>query len=180
MQPTDEQLMQAYIDGNPSAFRAIFDRYASLLLRLMRRGISREIEAQDLVQQTFMQLHRARHDFRQDARLRPWLMTIALNLKREFLRRKKRRPETLVAEHPVLEGKTPQDPVEQQQTSAQVRAALQKLPESQRQVIELYWFKELSFPEVAEELGLNLSAVKVRAHRGYKKLKQMLANEVEL
>lgn len=173
---TDEELMAAYIAGDASAFRELFDRYALLLVRLMRRGIARENEAQDLVQQTFLQLHRARHDFRTSAKLRPWLMTIALNLKREFLRRHKRRPETLVAEYFNDGVEPPKDPVERQQTAAQVRAALAQLPDNQREVIELHWFEEMSFPEVSELLDVKLSAVKVRAHRGYKRLKQMLAD----
>lgn len=173
--PTDEELMLAYSAGNQQAFRTLFERYAPLLLRLMRRGIRRESEAQDLVQQTFMQLHRARNDFRKDARLRPWLMTIALNLKREMLRRTKRRPETLVAEHYHEASESPADPVEQQQTSVIVRQALSQLPDNQREVIELHWFEEMSFPEISDILGASLSAVKVRAHRGYKRLKEMLA-----
>lgn len=172
--PTDEELMLAYSAGNQEAFRTLFDRYAPLLHRVMRRGLRRDSEAADLVQQTFMQLHRARNDFRQDAKLRPWLMTIALNLKRELLRRKKRRPETLVAEHFHEASEQPKDPVEQQQTSKLVREALQRLPDNQREVIELHWFGELSFPEIAEIVGASLSAVKVRAHRGYKQLKQIL------
>lgn len=176
---TDEELMIAHTAGDPQAFRKLFDRYASLLFRLMRRGLARESDAQDLVQQTFLQLHRARYDYRPDSLLRPWLMTIALNLKREFLRRGQRRPENLTADfatefsdHPAEAAK---DPVEQGQLATVVRDALTLLPENQREIIELHWFDEMSFPEISQLLGVSLSAVKVRAHRGYKVLKEHLA-----
>lgn len=177
---TDEELMIAHRTGDPQAFRLLFDRYAPLLLRLMKRGIHRASDAQDLVQQTFLQLHRARHDYRVDALLRPWLMTIALNLKREFLRRSQRRPEILTpefaTESAVEPPHAPYDPVEQRQQAQRVRAALTLLPDNQREVIELHWFEDMSFPEIADLLNASLSAVKVRAHRGYKLLKEHLAD----
>jgi DNA-directed RNA polymerase specialized sigma24 family protein len=60
---SDEQLMRAYVAGDAAAFRVIFERYAPLLLRAMLRELYVREEANDLVQQTFLQLHRARRDF---------------------------------------------------------------------------------------------------------------------
>jgi RNA polymerase sigma-70 factor (ECF subfamily) len=64
--------------------------------------------------------------------------------------------------------------LERAQTAATVRAALATLPDSQREVIELHWFQEQPFDEIAEIVGASVSAVKVRAHRGYKVLKKLL------
>ena len=91
---SDEELMAAYVGGDRSAFAELFARYGPRLQRLMQRDMSRAEDAHDLVQQTFLQLHRARNDFRVDAKLRPWLFTIALNLKRQHFRRLGRRPES--------------------------------------------------------------------------------------
>ena len=55
-----------------------------------------------------------------------------------------------------------------------MRRALAALPDHQREVIELHWLGELPFPEVARAVGASLSAVKVRAHRGYKRLRDLL------
>ena len=57
-----------------------------------------------------------------------------------------------------------------------MRKALAKLPENQAEVIVLHWFGGLSFPEVAEAVGASLSAVKVRAHRGYERLRGLLGD----
>ena len=169
---TDEELMAAYVGGDRRAFDELFKRYGPLLLRVMRRQLN-EAEAQELVQQTFLQVHRARNDFQQGRKLRPWLMTIAYNLKRELYRRRKRRPEAPLEEEP-RDPEERRDPLERADDRARVRRALATLPDNQREAIELHWFEELSFAEVAEVLGCSVSAVKVRAHRGYKALRAEL------
>lgn len=169
---SDEELMAAYVGGDQRAFDELFGRYGGMLLRIMRRQL-REAEAQELVQQTFLQLHRARLDFDGSRKLRPWLMTIAYNLKRELFRRKGRRPEAAL-DHEPDDPHPPRDPLEVADERARLRAALARIPEGQREVIVLHWFEELSFPEVAEIMGLSVSAVKVRAHRGYKALRAEL------
>lgn len=171
---SDEALMAAFVAGDEAAFDALFERYAARLLGMLRRSMASEDDARDLLQQTFQQLHRARRDFRPDARLRPWLYTIAMNLKREHFRRLARRPETALdlqrhgepSIEPEVEGRF--------EHGRAVRAAVASLPQSQRVVIELHWFEELSFAEIAQVLGLGLSAVKVRAHRGYARLRELL------
>src|SRR5262245_325792 len=101
---SDEDLMLAYVRGDDGALREIFQRYAPLLVRLVQRQVGRQADAQHVVQQTFLQLHRARRDFRIDMRLRPWIMTIALNLTRDLLRRRGRRPESAMEEATLPES----------------------------------------------------------------------------
>jgi len=67
---SDEELMAAYVAGDQAAFEELFRRYAPALLRVIGRQLSSPGEAHDLVQQTFLQLHRARYDFKPGARLR--------------------------------------------------------------------------------------------------------------
>jgi RNA polymerase sigma-70 factor (ECF subfamily) len=177
---SDEQLMAAYVAGDAAAFRIIFERYAPLLMRAMLRELYVREEANDLVQQTFLQLHRARSDFDAGQKLKPWVFTIAMNLKREYFRRKKRRPERSLDAESVLEpavGALGAARVDAQRTLARVMA---DLPADQREVIELHWFDGLEFPEVAAVVGASVSAVKVRAHRGYVRLRQALGDDAEL
>lgn len=172
--------MAAWCGGEAAAFRVLFDRYAPRLLALVRRQVRSADDARDLVQQTFLQLHRARADYREGLALRPWVYTICLNLRREHFRKRARRPESPLE----LDGRS--DPSEAPHDAAaadqarRVRDAVAALPPSQREVIELHWFDGLPFPEVAEVLGASLSAVKVRAHRGYERLRESLAGEFEV
>lgn len=172
--------MSAYVSGDAAAFRIIFERYAPLLLRAMLRELYVREEASDLVQQTFLQLHRARADFDASQKLKPWVFTIAMNLKREYFRRKKRRPERPLDLESAVEPAVAAlgaARVEAQRTLARVLGAL---PPDQREVIELHWFDGLEFPEVAQVVGASLSAVKVRAHRGYVRLREALGDDAAL
>ncbi len=175
---TDEELMAAYQRGERAAFDEIFTRYAGLVAGLARRYTGSDADARDLVQQTFLNLHRARNDYRPGARLRSWLVTIALNVAREHGRRRGRRREQELADadHPVAESSA-HTGVEAAETGARVHRALARLPEGQRRVIEMHWLDGLSFAEIGVALGLKRSAVKVRAHRGYVRLRELLPPE---
>lgn len=176
---SDEELMAAYVGGDRGAFATLFSRYMPRLQRLMQRDLGRSEDAHDLVQQTFLQLHRARHDFRAGAKLRPWLFTIALNLKRQHFRRKGRRPETsLESEGAGIEPVEPRGGPEARAEDAELRSALGQLPDAQREVIVLHWFEGLSFREIAEVVGASQPAVKVRAHRGYNALRLTMGARV--
>lgn len=175
---TDEELMGAYIDGNDAAFRILFERYTPVLLRLTRRHLQSEQLAEEIVQQTFFRVHGARNDFRRDAKLRPWIMTIAMNLVREHWRKTKRR-KTTPLEMDSRPAPAPEFmPLEESQRAKLLRAALDRLPTSQREVVELHWFQERPYAEVAKIIGTSEGAVRVRAHRAYNTLKQLLAMEL--
>jgi RNA polymerase sigma-70 factor (ECF subfamily) len=177
---TDEELMQAFAGGDSPAFGELFSRWAPALVRLCQRQLGTRADAEDMVQQTFLQLHRARRDFKPGMKLRPWLFTIALNLCRDLQRYRGRRHETPV-EDVVLVAETPATSArEAAELQAKVRDALGHLPVDQRAVIELHWFDELPFGEIATIVGASAGAVRVRAHRGYEALRKSLGAEVGL
>jgi RNA polymerase sigma-70 factor (ECF subfamily) len=173
---SDEALMAAYASrGDEAAFDELFRRYAPLLGRVMRVRVSSHSDAQDLVQQTFLQVHRARADFRAEMRFRPWFFTIAFNLLREMHRRKRARP-VLLELRPGEDTVCTDDPRAGGEVE-EVRRALATLPLETREVIALHWLEGLPFSEVALRVGASLSAVKVRAHRGYALLRQHLGKD---
>jgi RNA polymerase sigma factor (sigma-70 family) len=172
--------MAAYVAGDSVAFRTIFERYAPLLMRAMLRELYAREEANDLVQQTFLQLHRARADFDPAQKLKPWVFTIAMNLKREYFRRKKRRPERSLGDETAAELAVPALGAARVEARRTLQRVLGDLPDDQREVIELHWFDGLEFPEVALVVGASVSAVKVRAHRGYVRLRQALGDDADL
>jgi RNA polymerase sigma-70 factor (ECF subfamily) len=179
--PSDEALMAAYAAGDQAAFRELFTRYAPLLTRVVRAQVGSDEECRDIVQQTFLQLHRARRDYRAGEPLRPWLFTIAYNLCRDRWRAHGHRKEVPI-EHapPPVDTTTASDLLQQHQRAARLREALATLPPEQRQVVEMHWFAGLPLPEVATALGASLSAVKVRAHRAYEKLRNNVALRKEM
>src|SRR5206468_202300 len=94
---------------------------------------------------------------------------------REHYRRRSRKPEAPLEFGPGEEPSVAAPDPAQGDTRDRVRRALAELPENQRTVIQLHWFDGFSFPEIATMVGAQVTAVKVRAHRGYKKLREALA-----
>ena len=176
--PSDEELMEAYVAGDDAAFRMLFERYAPILLRLTRRHLRDDELAREIVQQTFFRLHGARNDFRAGSKLRPWVMTIAMNLVREHWRRKKRRKMTDLEVDTQAAPEAELMPIELRQRATLLYGALEQLPQSQREVVELHWFQERPYAEIAEIVGTSEGAVRVRAHRAYTTLKQLLLSEI--
>lgn len=172
---SDEALMVAYAQGDQAAFGLLFARNAPLLTRVVRAQVGSDEECRDIVQQTFLQLHRARRDYHQGEPLRPWLLTIAYNLCRDRWRSRGRHHEVPIEQAtPPVESITASDLLQERQQAAHLHEALASLPVEQRRVIELHWFAGLSLPDVAAAVGASLSAVKVRAHRGYERLRRQL------
>jgi len=167
--------MAAYVGGDTAAFRGLFGRYYTLLLRsAQRRGISDD-DAADIVQQTFLNLHRARHDFRGDSPLRPWIFTICRNLQREHLRRAGRRRERPLELDGIGDPAVGPLDLDGAGRRREVRLALHALPSSLRRVVELHWLDGRPFVEVAGLVGVSEGAARVRAHRGYERLRAALA-----
>jgi len=165
--------MRAYVAGDEAAFDQLYRRYHGLLRGYLRRGYLRESDVRDLIQQTFLQLHRARRDYRADMPFRPWLMTIARNVKRDHLRRERRRPEfTALLEQHAGHTDPGADRVALREALA---AATRLLPESLRRVFEAYWVEHLSHAEIARRHGISPAAARVRVHRAYRALRLSLS-----
>jgi len=170
---SDEELMADYVAGDERAFNELFRRLAPPLLAILRRRFGRAADADDLLQQTFLQLHRARRDFRPGTRLRPWVMTIAMNVARDHLRRCRRRPEARLLDDSIAAPAPEPEP--DPRVAIRVRTALGGLPASQREIIEQHFFEKRPYEQIASALGSSACALRVRAHRGYLTLRRALA-----
>ena len=169
---SDEALMVRFIEGDRGAFEVLFQRYSQPIHGYLLRMVGSAAQADDLTQLTFLSVLRARERFRAGALFRPWLYAIATNAARDQHRR--RRPEEPI-EQAAAESEEPLAQVDPFQRKV-VREALEKLPETQRIPIVLHRFEGLSFAEIADALGATETAVKVRAHRGYEKLRELLGH----
>lgn len=166
--------MERFCQGDARAFDALFSRYARPVHGYLVRLVGDAAAAEDLSQATFLSLVKARGRFQPGALVKPWLYAIATNAARDHLRRG-RRPEDLTREG-ELPNDAPADDGPERDAGLQraVRTALAQLPENQRECIVLHRFEGLSFAEVAEVVGASEGAVKVRAHRGYERLRELL------
>jgi len=164
--------MVRFVDGDRGAFETLFERYREPVYAYLSRIVDKRT-SEDLLQTTFLSVIRARGRFDRGARFRPWLYAIATNAARDFLRRHRAEqltPESELSAHEQATGAPEFDPGLQKA----VARALHQLPESQRLAIVMHRFQNLTFAEIAEALDLTESAVKVRAHRGYQRLRELL------
>jgi len=169
---SEEELMTAYVAGNQEAFQVLFHRLSPLLTSIARRKMGSDDGVRDVVQQTFLHLHRARHDFQEGASLRPWLVTIELNVIKERRRSFARRP----LEYGEVEQAV--DSEESRSAAAQtLEVALKFLSDEQREVIRLHWVEGLTFPELAKKLGKSSGSLRVSAHRALGLMRKHLDEE---
>jgi RNA polymerase sigma-70 factor (ECF subfamily) len=169
--------MEEYVNGNQAAFAELFREYAPVLVRFFVRRGKRLSDAQDLAQETFLHVHRARHDFRAGEALRPWIFTIARNLCHDHGRRQLRRPEALG------EVDCYQAPQELEDAHALVLAersealngALDQLSTAERTLLDEHWFCDRAFTEIAAREGVQSSTLRVRAHRACHRLRELIS-----
>lgn len=173
----ENELMSAYLAGDERAFGELFRLYAPVLVRFFMRHGKRLSDAQDLAQDTFLQLHRARADFRAGEPVRPWLFTIARNRCHDHGRRLRRRPEAFCE---MDDYEAPQAAHENQALIAAERRealhdALAKLSKPERSLLDEHWFGERAFAEIAARDGVLSSTVRVRAYRACQRLREMIS-----
>jgi RNA polymerase sigma factor (sigma-70 family) len=187
MDATDEALMRAYVGGDRGAFTRLFDRLAPAIHAFFLRSMRSRTTAEDLVQTTFLHVHRSRERWEPDRPLRPWVFGIAAHVRQDALRRdrglsREAGEEEIAAAEAALGGDARPDPevaLFRRSRAERVDRALEALPESQRTVIHLNRFEALTFPEIAAALGTTEGAVRVRAFRGYERLRIALADLLE-
>jgi RNA polymerase sigma-70 factor (ECF subfamily) len=177
----EEALMEAYVGGDADAFERLFRALAPSIHAFFVRSVGRGPVAEDLVQTTFLRLHRARGSWRRGERLRPWVFTIAGRVRVDWLRRQGRLVDVESGEEAPAdpEGRgDPADAVLAHELAERVREAVESLAEPQRVVVHLHRFEGLGFAEVGRVLGISEGAAKLRAFRAYGQLRRALADLV--
>jgi RNA polymerase sigma-70 factor (ECF subfamily) len=173
---TDEELVEDYIDGDVAAFRVLIDRFHDPLMRFLIRLMGGRAQAEDVFQETFLQIHQSLGSFDPERRLKPWLFTIAANKARDALRRRQRRPTvSLSASVDTAEGRSFVDlmeidlphvseGMEQAELSERVQRAIDTMSPRLREILLLAYFQKMSYAQIAEVSGIPLGTVKSRLH----------------
>jgi len=178
---TEEALMMSYVSGDASAFHQLFARLAPPVHAFFLRSFRNATTADELMQETFLKIHRGRSTFRPGLPLRPWVFTIAAHVRRDELRRRRRIKEDCdeerlaAAEELEAIAHAARNEEASSDATQAVRDALEQLPESQRVVIHLHRYERMTFGEIAAVLGTSEVAVRGRAFRAYERLRKALA-----
>ena len=173
---TDEKLFEDYRSGDQDAFGQLVSRYEKELYNYLVRFLRKPSLAEEVFQETFLQVHVSAGRFQTDRRFRPWLYTIASNKARDLLRRRARRPTvhltalddelgpTELWGNLVRDDTTPQDLALEKERRLAVQQAVERMPEKLKEILILAYFNQLSYREMAEALDIPLGTVKSRLH----------------
>ena len=182
---TDEELVARSRSGDMDSFNQLILRWERPIYALAYRVIGQEEDARDVAQETFLRAFRALPGFKGQAKFSSWIYRIALNLCRDWIRRKKRTPVSQVPEDVDLsELAAEQGPVEsveelvaRRELSAVVEEAMAFLPEEQRTAVILKEYHGMTFQEIADLQGCPLSTVKTRLYQGLSVLRRQLERQ---
>ncbi len=178
MTRTDEELVARCVEGDRDSFNELVVRWQRPVYALAYRVIGRDEDARDVAQEAFLRAFRAIKNFRGQAKFSSWIYRITLNLCRDWMRRERRTPVTLVADVPEpkseTRGRSVEDWAAQRDLGRRVAAVMAQLPEEQRSAIVLKEYHGLTFQEIADLLGCPLSTVKTRLYQGLSVLRRDL------
>jgi RNA polymerase sigma-70 factor (ECF subfamily) len=177
---TEESLMAAYVAGDRAAFARLFARVAPRVHAFFRRAFRDEATADELMQTTFLKVHRARGTYRPDLPFSPWLFTIAIHVRRDEWRRRFRLPENAGEEAiAIADQKAAMERADEDAAALDrlwdVRAALADLPEIHRVVLQLHQYEGMTYSEIAAALDSTPGAIRQHAFRAYETLRKHLA-----
>lgn len=179
----DGEVWHELLAGKVNALDALYDRYAGQALGLAYRMLSDRQSAEDVVQESFLQVWRNAHGY--DPRrgsLRSWLLAIVHHRCVDHLRRQSARPRTVDWESDLLEPPSATDTwteVERRLTRENVDRVLHQLPPEQREAITLGYFGGYTHTQIAQRLGLPVGTVKGRMRLGLRRLRALLIDGIE-
>lgn len=181
-EPSDNDLLHAVARGDEAALATLYDRYASILLGLVLRILHSRGEAEDVLQEVFLQVWRRANDFDESrGRAFTWLVTLARSRAIDRLRSldaRGRAATAAAAEASEQVGDASLDALRAEQSEI-VRAALAQLSEEQRTTLLLAYQEGLTQTEIAERLKQPLGTVKTRTRAGLIKLRELLRDKFE-
>ena len=187
---SDEDLMEFVQMGNDLAFTELVFRYNNRLQNFLFRYTQNHKDSEDLVQETFLRVHKSRHSYERIAKFSTWMYTIAINLAKSLYKRKKRMQ--LISIHKndsdpdsfdflLEDASILQDEKLHQTLSLQkLQEAVDSLQDEFKQVVILRDIEQMSYEEISEKIGVPMGTVKSRINRGRAQISKQIKEYVAL
>jgi RNA polymerase sigma-70 factor (ECF subfamily) len=186
---TDEQLFQRYTDGDEHGFQLLMERYEPRIQGFLRKRLNDEERVEDLTQDTFLRIHRARESYDPNRKFSTWIHTIANNLLKNEFRNRSRRRETVFSElrpdssptggpsRPVefqADGADPEQETYRSELREAIDTAIERMDEHHRIPFVMREVEDLSYEEIAEAIGIPVGTVKSRLNRARNSFRSLL------
>lgn len=167
-------LMEQIQDGNEAAYRVLLEELGPLVYNYTRKRVFRADFVEDVYQEIWMTFHRARHSYEPGRPFGPWFFTVVRHALIDALGRQRK-----FQEKELFFEVLPDRALEREDHGLEDewREALQHLSPAYRDAVRLLKLEGLSLEEAAGKLGLSVGALKVRAHRGYAKMREFLLKQ---
>ncbi len=180
----EEQLINAAKEGKQSAYKELLHRYWSDIFRFLNSKTNNENETEDIVIETFAKAFDKIASYKEGTNFKNWLLTIARNHHIDHLRKQKTKTISLhkdfIKYTTILDqNPSPEDQLIREQNLATLLAHIKKLKPKYQEVIQLRYFQELSYKEIAIHLEQPMSNVKVKLLRAKKILAEIIENQEE-
>jgi RNA polymerase sigma factor (sigma-70 family) len=181
---TDEELIAAFQNGDAAAFDVLVGRYKDPLVNFAFRFLGEYDGADEVAQETLIRVYRKKHSYQPIARFSTWIYTIATNLAKSELRRRKRhglfslsggRKNPEGREYELADDRNPADGQAARALQAElIQRALDSIPAKYREVVVLRYVQEMSYEEICAVTRMNMGTVKSRLNRARLRLQELL------
>lgn len=179
---TDEDLIERFQKGDEQAYIELVNRYRDRLMNFVYRFVNDYEQSEDIAQETLIKLYTHKHYYKKIAKFSTWIYTIAANLAKSELRKKKTRKVTNLSQMSTQEKEyeLPADQpdtdqaIESEFIEKRIQAAIQKLPLHFKTVTILREIQELSYEEISKIVDVPLGTVKSRINRARLQLQKEL------
>jgi RNA polymerase sigma-70 factor (ECF subfamily) len=172
-----DRWMERYQQADPEAPATLVEALSPALLRFFKSQVASREQADDLLQETWLRIHRVRHTYRPGEPVLPWIYAIARRVRIDGYRRMRR-----ITLHEISMDVPPEHPVraEARNQAPTFDTLVAELPDAQREVVTMLKVGGLSLEEVARATSSTVGAVKQKAHRAYERLRTLLQIQAEV
>jgi RNA polymerase sigma-70 factor (ECF subfamily) len=173
----DAYFIKEVLNGNKQAFAFIINRYKNKLFAIILRMVKNPEDAKDLVQECFIKIYEQLGKYVGNGSFSSWLYRVSINHCMDEFRKKKFQLVELSGEKLEDRALTPEIVYLQKEKYKQLEELLSILPSEDRMVILLKYTQDLSYEEISDLLGLSVSSIRNKIHRGKKKMREQLVKE---
>jgi RNA polymerase sigma-70 factor (ECF subfamily) len=181
----DNEIVKEIQRGNPETFKQFVDHFHHQVLNTCYGFVHHKEDAEDIAQEVFLEVYQSIANFREEAQLSTWIYRIAVTKSLDFLRKQKRQKrfgyirnilglENQVEQVPAPQSANPQTTLENQERARILQQAVNSLAENQKIAITLHNYEGFSYQEIADIMGVSVSAVESLIHRAKTSLQKKL------
>lgn len=167
---TDEELMVLYQNGSEAAFQILYDRHSAKIFGFILSRIQNKEITNEIFQEVYFKIHRSKHLYNKSLPMLPWIFTITRNAVFDYSRRKSK-AETATPIEEIDERAAMED---QNELGLDLRPSLLKLPAQQKLAVEMRYYDEKTFEEIAQTLNTSPMNIRKLVSRGIKRLKEII------